>query len=97
MRVFDTLSEINTDKNTVLTLGTFDGIHLGHQKIIEIIKKNASFYGGKSFNNDPLEVFRRRKTENLSTLKEKIVILETWHDNLLCHLHMVFSVTVKEF
>jgi riboflavin kinase/FMN adenylyltransferase len=83
MRVFDNLSEILTDKNTVLTLGTFDGIHLGHQKIIEIIKKNASSYGGKSllvtFDPHPRSVISNNieGLKILSTLKEKIAILET--------------------
>jgi len=88
MRVFNNLSEIKRDKNTVLTLGTFDGIHLGHQKIIEIIKKNASFYGGRSFlitfDPHPRSVISKKDLEILNTLKEKIAVLETLGiDNLL--------------
>ena len=32
MKVFNNLLEVKKDKNTILTLGTFDGIHLGHKK-----------------------------------------------------------------
>jgi len=42
MRIFDDLSKITKDENTILTLGSFDGIHLGHRKIIEKVKKKAS-------------------------------------------------------
>ena len=28
------------EKNTTVAIGNFDGLHLGHQKILEIAKKN---------------------------------------------------------
>lgn len=42
MIVYRKLDEINYDKKTVLTLGTFDGVHLGHRVIIERLKKTAA-------------------------------------------------------
>ncbi|MBI5660581.1 MAG: bifunctional riboflavin kinase/FAD synthetase [Ignavibacterium album] len=35
MNIFRDINEIKFDKRSVLTLGTFDGIHLGHQQIIK--------------------------------------------------------------
>ena len=35
MHIFNDLSEVSYDKNSIITLGTFDGIHLGHKEIID--------------------------------------------------------------
>ena len=35
-------------KNPVLTLGTYDGVHTGHQKIIDFLNKSAERIGGES-------------------------------------------------
>jgi riboflavin kinase/FMN adenylyltransferase len=49
MRIFKELSEVSTDKNSIVTLGTFDGIHLGHKMIIDEVVKKATDSGGRSF------------------------------------------------
>lgn len=49
MRIFRELSEVVLDDNNIVTLGTFDGIHLGHKKIIKEVVKKATDYGDESF------------------------------------------------
>ncbi|GAB4289518.1 MAG: bifunctional riboflavin kinase/FAD synthetase [Ignavibacteriaceae bacterium] len=49
MQIYNDLSEIKKDIKTVITLGTFDGIHLGHQKIINRLKEKAVEIGGRNF------------------------------------------------
>ena len=80
MQVYNDLFSIKKDENTVLTIGTFDGIHLGHQEIIDKVKERADGYGGRSFlvtfNPHPRKVVSNSgKVKVLSTLKEKEEIL----------------------
>ena len=49
MRIFNDLSDVPKAENTVLTLGTFDGLHLGHKKIIEKLKKKAVSLNCRNF------------------------------------------------
>ena len=48
MRIFRNLSAFKEIKNPVITIGTFDGVHLGHQKIIAQINEEARKIGGES-------------------------------------------------
>jgi len=52
--------------NTVLTIGNYDGVHLGHQKILSMVGKKAEEIGGTSmvmtFDPHPVKVIARRKT-----------------------------------
>ncbi len=49
MQIFNDLSEVSYDQSSIVTLGTFDGIHLGHKKIIDGVVKKVADLGGRSF------------------------------------------------
>ena len=48
MRIFNGLVGVEKIKKPVITIGTFDGVHLGHQKIIENLVQTANEVGGES-------------------------------------------------
>lgn len=80
MQVFNDLFSIKKDKNTVLTIGTFDGVHLGHQEIIQTVNKRAVEYGARSFlvtfNPHPKKVVSKSgDIKILTTIREKETIL----------------------
>jgi riboflavin kinase/FMN adenylyltransferase len=81
MKVFNNLLEVKKSRNTILTLGTFDGIHIGHKRIIETVVKKASVHGGRSFlitfDPHPRNVLSGNSIRLLSSPDEKLKILES--------------------
>lgn len=81
MKVFKDINALPKFKNAVITIGSFDGVHQGHQRIIRKVNQLASAIGGESviitfhphprqivFPNDPSLAL-------LTTLEEKIELL----------------------
>lgn len=48
MKVYNSLDDFKTLPNAVVTIGTFDGVHIGHQKIINRVNEIARVIGGES-------------------------------------------------
>jgi riboflavin kinase/FMN adenylyltransferase len=48
MKIYHHIDEFTPVKNAVVTIGTFDGVHLGHRKIIARIKELADATGGET-------------------------------------------------
>ena len=69
-------------ENPVVTIGSFDGVHKGHLKVIEGLKKYAGDWRGESvivtFDPHPREILYplEKRPGILTTLDEKIAIME---------------------
>jgi len=81
VRIYNNISEIGQIKNPVVTVGTFDGVHIGHQKVINQLVSTAKAMDGESviitFEPHPRQVLQPGfDLRIIITREEKIRILE---------------------
>ncbi|NVM21034.1 MAG: bifunctional riboflavin kinase/FAD synthetase [Desulfobacterales bacterium] len=91
MQVVKDLREISKPlKNAVVTIGNFDGVHIGHQALFRQVIKKADSMGGTSvvmtFEPHPIRVLNCNKQFPLITLYEQKLELigATGIDTLVC-------------
>ena len=91
MKIFNSIKSFNATKPTIVTIGTFDGVHLGHQKIVAQITKNAHALNCESlvltfFPHPRMVLQESTEMKQLNTLNEKIALLDNLGiDNLVVH------------
>ena len=80
MRVEVGFEQIRRDPSSVVTIGTFDGVHLGHLAIIRYLLERTTERDGIStlvtFYPHPREVIQGRPVPVLTTIEERAAILE---------------------
>jgi len=82
IKVHPGLDNLPAFRNAVVTIGTFDGVHLGHQQIIQLLKEEAAAINGETviitFHRHPRNVIAagNQEVKILNTLDEKIELLE---------------------
>lgn len=80
MIVARSLEEISRDARSVVTVGTFDGMHAGHQAIVREVTSRSKARGGRSavvtFEPHPRTVLQPVPVPLLSTLSERVGILQ---------------------
>ncbi len=81
MNVYFDLEQIPPFKNAVVTIGTFDGVHEGHKKILHQLKTEAEAVQGETvvitFHPHPRNIVGDTTgVKLLTTLEEKITLLE---------------------
>jgi riboflavin kinase / FMN adenylyltransferase len=91
--------ELEQPSSATLTIGTFDGIHLGHQKVIRKVVEEASRMGGKAavitFQNHPLEMLHPEKNiKQICTPDHKTKLLKNLGVDILYLLN--FTKTFSE-
>lgn len=105
MKVFQSINQFKSKAKTIVTLGTFDGVHIGHKKIIERLLLNAKELNCESlvltfFPHPRMVLQKDSDVKLLNTIEEKTNLLsKTGLDNLVIHpFDQAFSrLTAEEF
>ncbi|HET6243870.1 MAG: bifunctional riboflavin kinase/FAD synthetase [Bacteroidetes bacterium] len=98
MRVYFSLDEFNEANNPVVTTGTFDGVHIGHQTIIKRLKELAEKENGETvlitfFPHPRMVLYPSDDSLKLiNTQEEKIELLDKYGIN-----HLIVIPFTKEF
>jgi riboflavin kinase/FMN adenylyltransferase len=91
LNIFHSINEFHSDKKTIVTIGTFDGVHLGHAAILKKLTQNTQ---NETFESTVLTFFPHPRMvlqgksdlKLLNTINEKIELLEKIGiDNLIIH------------
>jgi riboflavin kinase / FMN adenylyltransferase len=81
MQVHRNIDQLPSFRRAVITIGTFDGVHTGHQQLIRQLKDHAARIDGETviitFHPHPRKIVRGAQDEirMINTLDEKIALL----------------------
>lgn len=98
MKIYNNLSEFKKLANAIVTIGTFDGVHFGHQKIIKQLVQKAKADNGESviltFFPHPRMIIdpENQDLKMINTINEKAEIL-----NRLGVDHLIITPFTRDF
>jgi riboflavin kinase/FMN adenylyltransferase len=91
LKTYTSIFNFSSLKKTILTLGTFDGVHIGHQSILEKLKMATNKGEFESvvltfFPHPRMVLNQDTEIKLLNTIEEKTVLLEKFGiDSLIIH------------
>lgn len=105
MKIFNSIQEFNSATKTIVTLGTFDGVHKGHKSILDKLITSSKASGCESvvltfFPHPRMVLQQNTDLKLLNTIDEKAALLEKEGiDNLIIHPfdHAFSRLTAEEF
>ena len=97
VNVFHSVQSFKSDKKTIVTLGTFDGMHVGHQAILNKLKLQKEFYGYETlvltfFPHPRMVIKTDHKISLLNTIDERIKQIDQFGID-----HLVVQEFTQEF
>lgn len=105
MQIIHDLTEANLERETVLTVGTFDGLHLGHQDLLKRLVRRARLTSRLSavltFDRPPRAVLAPESNKVcLTSLEDKLTLFQQWGVDVLVILPFtpeLASTTARDF
>lgn len=104
MKVYRSIQQLPQRYPVVLTVGTFDGVHCGHQQIIKEVVFRAKKRSVNSllltFDPHPREIVKRGPMQYLTTLEERIELLKQFGLDITVVLPFTYEfsrMTSREF
>ena len=97
MKIYQSYQDFTDEVASTVTIGTFDGVHIGHQKIIKKLVENATKSDSASviltfFPHPRMVLQKGNSIKLLNTLDEKIELLKQSGLN-----HLIIEPFTKEF
>lgn len=97
MNVFNSVQSFKSNQKTIVTLGTFDGMHIGHQAILNKLKLQKEMYGYETlvltFFPHPRMVLKTdHEISLLNTIDERIALIDAFGID-----HLVVQEFTQEF
>lgn len=105
MKIFRSIQEFSSESKTIVTLGTFDGVHKGHKSILDKLIKSSNSSGCESvvltfFPHPRMVLQQNTDIKLLNTIEEKAKLLKAFGiQNLIIHPfdHAFSRLTAEEF
>src|SRR5690606_36161039 len=91
LKIFKSIAEFKPSQKSIATLGTFDGVHIGHRKIVNRLIQTAKVAHCESviltfFPHPRMVLNQKSDVKLLNTIDEKALLLEQLElDNLIIH------------
>ena len=84
------LDDITYDSKSIVTVGTFDGLHVAHREILDKLQEKAGALGSRSvlitFKPHPQEIIGKKKVELLMTEEDRVQMINDSGIDEICVL-----------